>query len=117
MIQINRIVLEGRLVRDPEHKQAGESEFAAFTIAHDQGKDQDAAFLDVVAFRATGKAVMDYMHKGDLVTVDGRLRCRKGETKTFWSITADTVVKRSIERQGDSDAPAQRDIPDSELPF
>lgn len=79
---MNKIVLVGRLTRDPELRSttAGFST-ASFTVAVNRNfknKDgnYDADFLPCVAFRNTATFVSRYFKKGNLICVEGRVQTR-----------------------------------------
>ena len=80
---LNRIVIMGRLVRDPDLRrtQAGTA-VAAFTLAVERDfKDaatgeQTADFIDCVAWRQTGEFVSRYFSKGRMAVAEGRLQLR-----------------------------------------
>ncbi len=80
---LNRIILMGRLTRDPElrHTQTGTA-VASFTLAVDRDfKDRNSGeracdFIDVVAWRQTGEFVSRYFTKGRMAVVEGRLQIR-----------------------------------------
>ena len=84
---INRIVLTGRLTRDPELRRTlNETAVASFTLAVDDGfKDQQGnpttTFIDVTVFDKQGDNVAKYCRKGSLVGVDGRIHQRRFERK------------------------------------
>ena len=78
---MNRIVLVGRLTRDPElRKSANDVSVATFTIAVDDYSQKDAngqkstTFLNVVVFRQSADNVQKFCRKGSLVGVDGKIR-------------------------------------------
>lgn len=82
----NKIVLVGRLTRDPELRYAGEQPVASFSLAVDRGfKTKDGTkqtdFVDIVAWRKLAEQVSQYATKGRLVLVEGRLQIRSYETK------------------------------------
>lgn len=80
---LNRIILMGRLTRDPElrHTQTGTA-VASFTLAVDRDfKNRDTGekstdFIDIVAWRSTAEFVSKYFTKGRLAVVEGRLQLR-----------------------------------------
>ena len=80
---LNKIVIMGRLVRDPDLRrtQAGTA-VAAFTLAVERDfKDaatgeRVADFIDCVAWRQTGEFVSRYFTKGRMAVVEGRLQLR-----------------------------------------
>lgn len=80
---LNRIILMGRLVRDPEKRttQSGLS-VTRFSLAVERDtRSQDAGersvdFIDVVAWRQTADFVCRYFQKGSMAAVEGRLQLR-----------------------------------------
>jgi len=128
---MNKIIIKGRLVRDPELKTAGSGiEFCKFSVAVDrrQGKDKEKVtdFFDCTAFGNTGVAISKYFTKGKEILVEGRMesnRVAKDDTvRTYWGVTVDTF--EFCGSKSDAAAPAPVD-PDSgmevtnteELPF
>jgi len=96
---MNKIIIKGRLVRDPELKTAGSGmEFCKFSVAVDrrQGKDKEKVtdFFDCTAFGNTGVAISKYFTKGKEILVEGRMesnRVAKDDTvRTYWGVTVDT---------------------------
>lgn len=113
---LNRIVLIGRLTRDPEVStgQSGVS-MAKFSIAVDRPtKNRDTGeketdFIDIVAFRQTADFVGQYLGKGRLVGVDGRLQIRRwtaqdGTQRRNAEVVADSVQGLDRAAQGDGQA-------------
>lgn len=118
---MNRVILMGRLTKDPEIKDG----VASYTLAVDRGKDE-ADFIRCVAFQKTAEFVQKYLTKGTKVAIEGRIRTgsytdRNGN-KVF---TTDVVIDRHefCERRGEvTSAPVNvmEDVPDAiqeELPF
>ena len=84
---INKVILVGRLTKDPELRTAttGRS-ITTFTVAVDSKmKNPDgtrsAAFLDCVAFQSTAENVCKFTKKGSLVGVEGSINQRKYQRK------------------------------------
>ncbi len=84
---LNRVVLIGRLTRDPELRYLPSGQpVATFTLAVDrpfagpQG-ERKADFIPVVAWRKLAEQVSQHLAKGRLVAVDGRLQIREYETQ------------------------------------
>lgn len=79
---INRVVLIGRLTREPELKksQSGKS-FCQFNMAvnrnfkNDKG-EYEADFPNLVAWNQTADFITNYLHKGSLLSAEGRLSTR-----------------------------------------
>ena len=79
---LNRIIVMGRLVRDPElrHTQAGKA-VTSFTLAVDrdfkgQNGEREVDFIDVVAWGNTAEFVCNYFSKGRMAVAEGRLQLR-----------------------------------------
>ena len=96
---MNKIIIKGRLTRDPELKTAGSGvEFCKFSVAVDRrkGKDKEKEtdFFDCTAFGNTGVAVSKYFTKGKEILIEGRMesnRVAKDDTvRTYWGISVDT---------------------------
>ncbi len=84
---LNRIVLIGRLTRDPElrYTPAGVP-VASLRLAVDrpftnQQGERETDFVDVVVWRKQAEVVANHLQKGRLVAVDGRLQIRSFETQ------------------------------------
>ena len=84
---LNRIVLMGRLTRDPELRrtQSGTA-VVSFSIACDrdyaaQGAERETDFIDIVAWRGTAEFVEKYFDKGRMIVVAGRLQIRNWEDR------------------------------------
>jgi len=100
---LNKIILMGRLTRDPElrHTQSGVA-VASFSLAVDRDfKDRSTGekstdFIDVVAWRQTGEFVSKYFTKGRMAVVEGRLQIRDwtdkdGNKRRAAEVVADNV--------------------------
>ena len=98
---LNRIVMMGRLTRDPELRKAGEISVCSFRIACDRdfkNKDgeKESDFVDVVVWRQLAETVAKYFTKGRMAVVDGRLQMRtwtdkEGEKRYATEIVAEKV--------------------------
>ena len=123
---LNRIILMGRLTRDPElrHTQTGTA-VASFSLAVDRDfKDKASGeratdWIPVVAWEARAKFVQQYFHKGQLAVVEGRLQIRDwtdkdGGKRRSAEIVADNVYFGDSKRDGAGDfggAPASYSAP------
>ena len=95
---LNRIIVMGRLTRDPELRRTGNgTAVTSFTIACDRDfGDNETDFLDIVAWRQTGEFVDKYFSKGRMAVVAGRLQIRSwtdkdGNKRKTAEIVADNV--------------------------
>ncbi len=139
---INRVVLVGRLTRDPELRTTNSgTNICSFTVAVDnRSKNPDGTkstnFIPCVCFAPTADLVMKYTKKGALVGVEGRLTQRNynrqdGTKATTFEVTCDSV--QFLEPKGSAqtedvkfdDTPLTQeeedltalDLPDDDLPF
>lgn len=103
---MNNLVIIGRLVRDPELKTTTTGkQIANFCVAVDnQGKDKGASFFECQAWEKTAEFVSQYLGKGRLVAVSGRIQSRSYQNKddqkvTVWEVTANEV--KSLDRPKD----------------
>ncbi len=87
---INKVILVGRLGRDPEIKYtAGGQALARFSLATDESyKDRNSGeqkqrteWHNIVAWRRLAEICGEYLTKGKLVYIEGRLRTRKWEDR------------------------------------
>lgn len=83
---LNTIIIQGRIVRDPELRRTGSGiAVASFTVAVDRDFAQDGKketdFIDCVAWRQTGEFVSKYFRKGSMIVVKGRLQIRSWNDK------------------------------------
>lgn len=124
---INIVILEGRLTRGVElQKTANGKSLARFTIATDEGKAKDGTkisnFPNCEAWGQPAEFLAHYAHKGDTVSVQGRIRTGSyddnGTTRYFTSVTADKVnllsSKKNAEnglKQPDTDEYAEEYLP------
>ena len=79
---LNRIILMGRLTRDPELRRTGSgTAVTSFSLAVDrdfksQSGEKETDFIDIVAWRNTAEFVSKYFTKGRMAVVEGRLQIR-----------------------------------------
>jgi single-strand DNA-binding protein len=84
---VNSVVLVGRLTANPEMRYTPNGvPVTTFRLAVDRGARRDspedrADFIDIVAWRQTAEFCGNYLDKGALVAVEGRLQSRSWETQ------------------------------------
>ena len=83
---INRVVLVGRLTRDPELRKTINSAVASFTIAVDNrlkgpNGEKTTSFIPCVAWNQQAENTVKFVRKGSLVGVEGRLSQRTYDSK------------------------------------
>lgn len=112
-MSINRVVLVGRLTRDPELRTTATGRSVAeFSLAVDkrvkpQDGGRDADFFRIKAWGQTADFVHNYLTKGRLVAIDGRLEQRTyqdkdGNNREIIEVVADNVqgLDRPRDNQG-----------------
>ena len=125
---LNKIIIMGRLVRDPElrHTQS-DTAVASFTLAVDwDGKDKGVDFIECVAWRGTADFVSKYFSKGRMAIVEGRLQMREWTDKEGNKRRSAEVVASSVyfgdskreERREEEEMPQFEELKDDGvLPF
>ena len=80
---LNRIILSGRLTRDPELRRTQSGiPVASFSLAVNRDfkdkatRETPVDFIDIVAWRHTGEFAANYFAKGSMAVVEGRLQIR-----------------------------------------
>ena len=116
---LNKIVIMGRLTRDPELRrtQSGTA-VTSFSIACDrdfksQSGEKETDFIDIVAWRGTAEFVSKYFAKGRMAIVEGRLQIRdwtdnNGGKRRSAEVIADNIYFGDSKRDsapGDYGAP------------
>ena len=114
---MNKVILMGRLVRDPELKSTNSGiSRATFTVAVDRrfknaDGEREADFISVVAWRQTAEFVSRYFSKGQRIALVGSIQTRTWddpatrERKFFTEVIADEVYfadSKSSGNQGNS---------------
>ncbi|MMZ60953.1 single-stranded DNA-binding protein [Paenibacillus polymyxa] len=126
---LNLSVLIGRLTRDPELKYTPSGiANTTFTLAVDNpySKDKEADFIPIVVWRQQAEACANYLRKGRLCAIEGRIATRNyekdGRKVYVTEIIANNVrfLERpenggqQLERQ---DPDYSRGVSDDDLPF
>ena len=98
---MNKVFLIGRLTRDPElRKTQSGIAVATFTVACDRPRKKDAEqqadFINVVAWRQSAEFLSNYFHKGDAVQVQGRIQTRTYDDKNGNKVFVTEVVAYNI---------------------
>ena len=135
---INQVVIQGRLVRDPEARGGGK--VAAFSIASNRyfrrnGSDEtteEATFVDCTAFGYEAQAVLSNLQKGAPVSIVGRLELNRwqdanGENRSQLRVIANQVTSPAMRSKSSTQtetAPAEPEAAlvgatasDDDIPF
>lgn len=91
---MNKVILMGRLTRDPELRQAPNGVASCrFSIAvnrnfkNQQTGQYDADFINCVAWRQTAEFISKYFRKGQMIALDGTLRTGSYQDKNHSDVT------------------------------
>ena len=129
---INRAILVGRLTKDPElRRTANDIPVATFTLAVNRpfsnpSGEREADFIQCVVWRRQAETVEQYLSKGSLVGVEGRIQTRTyddqdGNRKYITEIVCDSVqfleTKSSQENSDEREPqPRQQQKRESSIP-
>lgn len=99
---INRVVLVGRMTRDPELRRTQNgSAVTSFTLAINRPKrndeEQQADYISCVTWNKVAENVEKYCSKGSLVGVEGRLRSRSYDNAQGQRVYVTEVVCDSVQ--------------------
>lgn len=100
---INRVVLVGRLTKNPEFRTtSNDVNVATFTLAVNRtftnaNGEREADFINVVVFRNQADNVNNYLSKGQLAGVDGRIQSRSYENQEGRRIFVTEIVADSVQ--------------------
>ncbi len=102
-MSLNRVVLVGRLTRDPELNYTGNGiAVANFNIAcnrpfKNQQGEQETDFINCVVWRKPAENLANYMKKGNQIGVDGRVQTRSYEGQDGKMVYVTEILAESIQ--------------------
>ena len=128
---LNKVILGGRITADPELKQTPQGvSVTSFSVAvNRRGQEQQADFINCVAWRQTAEIICKFFKKGSSICIVGNIQVRtwndnNGNKRYATEVIADEVhFVDSREAQGaptftTAQAPQFEDIsPEDDLPF
>lgn len=126
---LNHINLMGRLTKDVELRRTGSGvAVASFTIAVDRdfSKEKETDFIDIVAWKNTAEFANNYLSKGRMVVVSGRLQIRSwndkdGNKRKTAEVVAENIYFADSKKDSAPSAPSanypELKDDDDELPF
>ncbi|SHN33236.1 MULTISPECIES: single-stranded DNA-binding protein [Gracilibacillus] len=100
---LNRVVLVGRLTKDPDLRYTPNGVAVAnFTVAcnrpfSNQQGEREADFINCVTWRRQAENLANYMGKGSLIGVDGRIQTRSFDNQEGQRVFMTEVVADSIQ--------------------
>ncbi|MCF8565692.1 single-stranded DNA-binding protein [Alicyclobacillus tolerans] len=99
---LNRVILIGRLTADPELRYTNSgTAVASFTLAVDrmrtsQAGERETDFINIVVWQKQAELCAQYLRKGRLAAVDGRLQIRSYENREGQKVRVAEVVAESV---------------------
>lgn len=99
---LNRVILIGRLTRDPELRYTPSGvAVTQFTLAVDrpftsQGGEREADFIPVVTWRQLAETCANYLRKGRLTAVEGRIQVRNYENNEGKRVYVTEVIADNV---------------------
>jgi single-strand DNA-binding protein len=104
MASLNSVILLGNLTRDPELRSTSNgTSVASFGLAvnrrYRQGEAQreEVCFVDIVCFGRQAETASEYLSKGNLVMIEGRLQWRSWETPEGQKRSKHEVIANNIQ--------------------
>lgn len=100
---LNRVILIGRLTKDPElrYTPAGVA-VTQFTLAVDrpfsnsQTKEREADFINIVTWRQLAETCANYLRKGRLTAVEGRMQVRNYDNNEGRKVYVTEVIADNV---------------------
>lgn len=129
---MNKVLLIGRLTKDPEIKYTdGGASIARFSTAVDRRfkkeGEETADFINCVAFGKTAEFIEKYFHKGNKIVVEGRIQTGSYTNKDGQKVYTTDVIVEQVEfaeskASASNSAPAEgfQNVPEEiaeDLPF
>lgn len=128
---MNKVILIGRLTRDPELRYTSSNiPVATFSLAVDrtfsnQNGEREADFINIVVWRKQAENCKNYINKGSQVAVEGRIQTRSyddqnGQKRYVTEVVADNVqfldTKASREQRENNNSVNPYNLSEAEVP-
>jgi single-strand DNA-binding protein len=100
---INRVILVGRLTKDPDLRYTPNGiQVATFTLAvnrnfKNESGEQQADFINIVVWRKPAENVANFLKKGSLAGVDGKIQTRNYDGQDGKKVYVTEVVAESVQ--------------------
>ena len=116
---MNKVILLGRLTRDPEtrYTQTSNMQVTSFTLAVNrrfvkQGEERQADFINIVSWNKTAEFVSKYFKKGQQVGVIGRIQTRNYDDKQGVKHYVTEVIAEEVYFAGEKKEESQNNTAD-----
>jgi single-strand DNA-binding protein len=126
---VNRVMLIGRLGRDPETRYTGSGDAVCnFTLATDESfksrsgeRQSRTEWHRIVIWRKQAEIAQQYLHKGSLVFVEGKIQSREyesgGQKKTAYEIVAANFRMLDKKPESPESPESGQEVSDEDIPF
>lgn len=127
---MNCVSLVGRITKDLELKQAGQTSKCDFTIAVNRTfareGQQQADFINITVFGKQAENLVKYQSKGNLISVAGALNIdqyqdKEGNNRSFTKVLANSIgyleSNKSNNNQGNNASFQSIDLNEDDIPF
>jgi single-strand DNA-binding protein len=124
MSGVNKVILVGRLGRDPEVRYTPSGTAVAnFSIAtseqwnnKDGEKQERTEWHKIVAWRRLGEICGEYLHKGSQIYIEGRLQTRDWEDRDGNKRYTTEVIAQNMQMLGSADKGGKAETTDERFP-
>ena len=118
MASLNKIILVGNLLTDPETRLALDGVSVTkfkMTVSNYPGSDQNISNIEVVAWRRLAEICGQYLRKGKLILLEGRLQVRSyedqsGQRKWVTEVVANNMQMLDGKPSAAKSVPAQAEV-------
>ena len=120
-MNLNKVILGGRLTADPEIKKTGSGvAVTSFTIAvdrkHSKDSEKKADFITIVAWRQTAEFICKYFTKGSAIIICGELQTRSwkdadGKNRYATEVVASEVSFTESKKNSETNSAPAEEIP------
>lgn len=118
---LNRVILVGRVAIEPELRYTPSgTQVANFVLAVDRNRltakgEKEADFIKIVTWGKLAEICAQYLSKGKLIAIEGRLQVRsydtpEGQKRKAYEVVAETM--KMLDRKGAGEGPAAGETPD-----
>jgi single-strand DNA-binding protein len=124
MAGVNKVILVGRLGKDPEVRNLENGATVAnFTLATSESykdkttgeKKEVTEWHNIVLWRGIAEVAAKYLHKGDMIYLEGKLRTRswekEGVTRYTTEVVGDNMTMLSTKRDSNRDSNQEKPAP------
>lgn len=96
---MNKVIITGRTTKDIELKVTPTgTNVATFSVAVKRAfKDNESDFFECVAYSKTAELISEYVKKGDLVGLEGRLQARNYTNKEGRKVYVTEIIVENVE--------------------